>query len=173
MPRRWIVVLQDLPATGMRWDGPIPASVMQDQAAGIVAPLEGMRSDLDWQGRLACKGDVYRLQGHWRLRADRHCSRCNAPFEAELSGECDADFRVGTGQADEDAAALLPPPGEMNLVDVLREDIWLAWPRDVVCRPDCKGLCPICGANRNEVACACEQGNADHPFAALGRIKFD
>ena len=68
---------------------------------------------------------------------------------------------------------LLAPPGRLNLVDVLREDIWLAWPRDAVCRPDCKGLCPICGANRNQGECRCERGDADHPFAALGRIKFD
>lgn len=157
----------------MRWDGAIPATVMQDPEAGAVAPLEAMRSDLDWQGELVRRGDVYRLRGHWRFSADRHCSRCNAPFVAELAGDCEADFRLGTGDPDEDAAALLPPPGELNLVDVLREDIWLAWPRDVACRPDCPGLCPVCGQDRNRGECGCGRGDADHPFAALGKIKFD
>ena len=171
--RQWIVVLRDLPAAGMRWDGQIPAAVMQDPAAGAVAPLESMRSDLDWQGSLVCKGDVYRLCGHWRFSEARHCSRCNAPFEAELAGDCDADFRLATGMPDEDTATQLPSPGELNLVDVLREDIWLAWPVDVACRPDCLGLCPVCGCNRNQGECHCERGDADHPLAALGRIKFD
>ena len=173
MRRQWFVVLRDLPAAGMRWDGQIPASVMQDASVGAVAPLESMRSDLDWQGSLVCKGDVYRLCGHWHFREARHCSRCNAPFEAELAGDCEADFRLSTGMPDEDTATLLPSPGELNLVDVLREDIWLAWPVDAACRPDCLGLCPVCGRNRNQGKCHCERGDADHPFAALGGIKFD
>jgi uncharacterized protein len=157
----------------MQWHGQIPAAVMQDPAAGSMAPLESMCADLDWQGRLVCKGDVYRLQGHWHFRIARRCSRCNVPFEAELDGDVDADFRLGAGMPDEDAATVLASPGALNLVDVLREDIWLAWPQDAVCRPDCLGLCQACGRDRNQGDCHCARGDADHPFAALGRIKFD
>ncbi|HXH64302.1 MAG TPA: DUF177 domain-containing protein [Mariprofundaceae bacterium] len=173
MRRQWVIVLQDVPETGMHWDGPIPADAMQDPSLGEVAPLASMRSDLDWKGDLARKGDVYRLHGHWHFRVERQCSRCNEPFELEMDGDTDCDFRLGTGVRDEDASLLLPPPGEVNLVDVLREDVWLAWPQDVVCREDCLGLCPVCGCNRNQGGCQCHQMDKGHPFAALGKIKFD
>jgi DUF177 domain-containing protein len=171
--RQWVIVLQDVPAAGLHWDGVVPAGVMQESSAGQVAPLSSMRSDLHWKGDLARKGDVFRLHGHWHFRAARQCSRCNDPFEMDMAGETDCDFRLGTGAPDEDASSLLPPPGEMNLVDVLREDIWLAWPQDVLCRQDCQGLCPVCGCNRNQVKCRCHEAEQDHPFAALGKLKFD
>ena len=173
MARRWVIVLQDVPDSGIRWDGVIPAAAMQDSSLGEVAPLEAMRSDLQWKGELARKGDVYRLRGHWHFRVTRQCSRCNEPFETDMDGDTDGDLRLGTGARDEDASSLLPPPGELNLVDVLREDIWLAWPQDAVCREDCRGLCPVCGCNRNKDRCRCHETDQDHPFAALGKIRFD
>ena len=173
MRQQWVIVLQDVPVTGVHWNGTIPAGAMQGSSAGQIAPLESMRSDLHWKGDLVRKGDVYRLHGHWHLRVERQCSRCNEPFEMDMDGDADRDFRLGTGAQDEDASCQLPPPGELNLVDVLREDIWLAWPQEAVCRQDCLGLCPVCGSNRNHGECRCHEADHDHPFAALGKIKFD
>ena len=46
-------------------------------------------------------------------------------------------------------------PG-LELEDIIREQLLLQLPMQRVCSAECKGICPICGANRNEVACKCE-----------------
>jgi len=42
----------------------------------------------------------------------------------------------------------------------VREQILLSWPMKVLCRPDCKGLCPECGENLNTGACKCGESIA-------------
>ena len=61
------------------------------------------------------------------------------------------------------------------LEDVLREQVLLSLPVRTLCKPDCKGLCPRCGQNRNSQDCSCEEGLSDPRWEALadlrGRIK--
>ncbi len=56
---------------------------------------------------------------------------------------------------------------ELDFEPVLNETLWLAWPMQPCCRPDCQGLCPRCGANRNREACGCDPEQAQRPFAGL------
>jgi uncharacterized protein len=56
------------------------------------------------------------------------------------------------------------------LEDVLREQLLLASPVKLVCREDCKGLCPQCGTNLNTVTCNCQQPG-DARWAALSELK--
>ncbi len=51
------------------------------------------------------------------------------------------------------------------------EQLELNIPMKPLCRPDCKGLCPTCGADRNETACSCEEPTADSRWAALAALK--
>jgi uncharacterized protein len=62
----------------------------------------------------------------------------------------------------------------VDLEPMLREVIVLEFPiAPVVCRDDCKGLCPECGVNRNEVECACDTEVKDLRWAALEDLTFD
>jgi len=56
------------------------------------------------------------------------------------------------------------------LADVLREQVLLALPMKVICRSDCRGLCPNCGANLNHEECRCETHAADPRLAPLARL---
>ena len=58
----------------------------------------------------------------------------------------------------------------MELADIIKEQILLALPIKRTCREDCKGICPLCGANRNEVACNCHEQPADDRWNALKRL---
>jgi uncharacterized protein len=178
--RQWIVTLQDLPEAGRRWSTEVPAALLKDAGSGEVEALTGLVSDVHWDAELVCKGGVYRLCGHWQTSMLRHCSRCTDEFVWQLDGVMDRSFRVGGRdgmERPEDLTAgecdYMAPPGTVNLIDVLREDVWLAWKPDVVCSANCKGLCPQCGCNLNKATCACEQESNDHPFAALRRMKLE
>ena len=45
---------------------------------------------------------------------------------------------------------------ELDLEPLVRDAVLLELPQAPLCRPDCRGLCPFCGVNRNEEACGCE-----------------
>jgi uncharacterized protein len=61
----------------------------------------------------------------------------------------------------------------MFLADVLAEQVILALPMKVICRVDCRGLCPSCGSNLNLEQCRCQSQPRDPRMAPLARIKQD
>jgi hypothetical protein len=54
---------------------------------------------------------------------------------------------------------------------LLVEQLHLAVPMKPVCRPDCKGLCPHCGADRNRGECDCRETDVDPRWAALAKLR--
>lgn len=57
----------------------------------------------------------------------------------------------------------------LNVDELVTEDIWLAIPARFVCREDCKGLCPQCGADLNDGPCGCTK-TIDPRLAALSQL---
>ena len=169
------VKLLELPVRGRQWDWQVPQKQLQDAALGAVVPIAEACSDAAWQGEIKRLGDVYELQGRWQLDVKRECSRCNASFVQALQGDCQREFCVGEKPDDdtENECEVLEPPGELDLLDVLREEIWLSWRQIVLCSSDCKGLCLGCGENLNLSHCRCVKDETDHPLAALRKLKFD
>ena len=62
---------------------------------------------------------------------------------------------------------------EIDLREPLREQLLLHLPEYVACREECRGLCPHCGANRNETECGCVSERLPGPWDALKNVKFD
>lgn len=60
---------------------------------------------------------------------------------------------------------------EIDLGSFFQEVIALAFPVQPVCREDCRGLCPRCGADRNAELCHCSEVRPDSPFAALRALR--
>ena len=59
----------------------------------------------------------------------------------------------------------------LDLAALLWEEFSLALPVKPLCKPDCKGLCPVCGVNLNKQTCTCQEGNVvTGPFSALKNI---
>lgn len=171
--KRMILQLQDLPKSGWQWSGDVPRSLLEDATLGTVDALSGLCSDAHWNVELHREGGCYRLSGEWHLCMWRHCRRCNADFEHKLSGQSQRDYSIGDDASVQDEQEVLPPPGRLDLLDVLREDIWLARPGTVVCSAECKGLCPKCGQDLNAGGCGCTTDDSDHPFAKLKQLKLN
>ena len=63
---------------------------------------------------------------------------------------------------------------EVDLTDDVREELLLAVPSCFYCSPDCKGICPMCGANLNHAACSCDTREAEpEPDAAAAPSPWD
>jgi uncharacterized protein len=83
------------------------------------------------------------------------CRRCAEPVAGELSVSVRERFGdPGSGTtADEDFYPIVDD--EVDLGPMVRDALVLELPMAPLCREDCAGLCPQCGANRNEGPCAC------------------
>lgn len=94
-------------------------------------------------------------QGHLRAVAPAECVRCLTPFEQPVSSRFGEMFHYPPERAPAEAL-LIPDHMNLDFAPLVREDMLLSLPMRQLCRPDCKGLCPICGQNWNEATCACE-----------------
>jgi uncharacterized protein len=124
-----------------------------------------------------------RLKGSFSGRFEVPCARCVEPVETPLSAEFDLIFRPAQADSEPLERSITAPETEIGyylkdgllLEDVLREQVLLSLPVRTLCKPDCKGLCPRCGENRNSTACTCDEGPSDPRWEALsglrGRIK--
>lgn len=123
--------------------------------------------------------DDIRLVGKLDGRVEVSCARCLEPVEIPVSRSFDLLYRPLVAEKGSDEVAIHEAETEigyysgegMDLEDSLREQILLAVPIKTLCRYDCKGLCPTCGANRNEQPCDCELSKADPRWAALSDLK--
>ena len=89
------------------------------------------------------------------------------------------DLPARRGRCGAAGAAITAPETEIGyyqkdsllLEDVLREQVLLSLPVRTLCKPDCKGLCPRCGQNRNSQACSCDEGPSDPRWEALAGLR--
>jgi len=99
------------------------------------------------------------------------CDRCAEDFEIELDSsfnifeDLDNEEDVGESLVREKAGRI-----ELNAAGVLWEQFLLALPVKPLCAPECKGLCPLCGANLNVESCGCERQGTDPRLAVLRNI---
>jgi uncharacterized protein len=162
-----------------------PGDVDLGEEAEQVGPLatEGRAEVLhEHRGPKDIVADI-RLKGSFAGKFQVPCARCVEPVEIPLSAEFDLIFRPAEADSEALERSITAPETEigyylrdsLSLEDVLREQVLLSLPVRTLCKPDCKGLCPRCGENRNSTACTCEQGPADPRWEALaglrGRIK--
>jgi uncharacterized protein len=73
--------------------------------------------------------------------------------------------------AEQDLIILAPGQREVDLSGLLIESIKLSIPPKVLCRTDCRGLCPTCGADLNHGQCGCESTELDDRWSALTEIR--
>lgn len=167
--------LADLSSAGKHWTLKVPRSLLRGTGAGLVDGVAVTCSDAEWKGSVQRIDAGFQLKGFFSLSIERRCDRCLDIFDWFLKEESQRDFRVGSvvesDDEDLDAVEVLSPPGHLNLIDLLREEIWLAWRPVAVCSTACKGLCSTCGQHLNGMDCRCSSQDDNHPFAALGKLK--
>lgn len=108
-------------------------------------------------GRLQAAGEG-RFYWHASLRSGMvgECRRCLAPVAVPIVADVDALFSQDPDTLEDPSAyALARDALVIDLRPAVREELLLAVPRWVVCREDCRGLCPRCGTDRNAGACGC------------------
>ncbi len=120
-----------------------------------------------------------RLKGQFKGSFHAPCARCVEPVTIPLAAEYDLIFRPMGADAGAPERSITAPETEIGyyqkdgllLEDVLREQVLLSLPARILCKPDCKGLCPRCGKNRNLEPCSCDEGPSDPRWEALSGLR--
>ena len=140
--------------------GEAPGSVRDIAFAGVTLDLGEdlvLAEPVAGSAHLARTNRGLVVSGHVAAVLADTCGRCLVPVRIPLALEFDEEFLpsidLGTGPAldrtVEPEVPRLSDHHEMDLETPVREAIQLAAPIVPLCRPDCLGLCPLCGADRN------------------------
>jgi uncharacterized protein len=126
------------------------------------------------EAELAAGGEEIRVRGRIGGVLERECDRCLEVTPLPIDGGFELYYRraapdnAAEREIDESETEVGYYEGEgVDLADVVTEQVLLWLPMQWICRPDCQGLCPVCGRDRNRAACDCRPGAADDRWAAL------
>jgi uncharacterized protein len=108
------------------------------------------------------------VQGTLKTSLQGECVRCLSDMSVKLDIPIEELFVYPPEAYAEFTVA---DDGILDLAPLLREEIILDTPIGILCKPDCAGLCPVCGNNLNQASCECEREDVDPRFAALKRLK--
>lgn len=129
---------------------------------------------------LAHTGGEIRIQGRYNVVMSAECDRCLQKARFPLERSFDLFYRPMTAIAREEEVEIdegeaeigFYEHGGLELEDILREQVLLALPMQRVCSEACKGICPVCGKNRNETPCDCKIESADDRWGALRELEL-
>ena len=110
------------------------------------------------------RGKELLITAETRLSVMIPCDRCLEDVKREFELNCVKHVDVGLSDAE-----LTEELDESNFIDgyhldvdkLLSNEILSGWPEKVLCKEDCKGLCPVCGQNLNTKSCDCEDTGLD------------
>ncbi len=94
-------------------------------------------------------------------------TRIGLHFRDEFHSKIEVNTGVALPKPDEEDPFFIDETHLVDLGEAIREYALLELPMQPLCRPDCKGLCPTCGADLNAGPCDCRSEEIDERFAAL------
>ncbi|HLE44834.1 MAG TPA: DUF177 domain-containing protein [Methylomirabilota bacterium] len=164
-----IVRISEIPDEGLQVDSLADLGAVFPEAGWT---LDGVALHIERRG-----GDVV-VTGSFRATARLQCSRCLEPLVTRVDPEVDVHLVPAPGVRHE-KVELGPDDLELDfyqgdtldVAGLLRSEMDLALPMKPLCRADCPGLCPVCGANRNVTACVCEVRSVDPRLAPLEALR--
>ncbi len=106
------------------------------------------------------------LQANFAGSLRLECVRCLEAFEQPLKWSL-TELYAFDKRSVTDLNLLVPEDGQIDLELLVREYALLEIPIKPICKPDCKGLCPVCGENLNLADCGHRNVESDSPFMAL------
>ncbi len=137
--------------------GDLPAQLISN-AVEVEITVEGQN------GFVTCK---MKIEGTFSVL----CGRCAKPFELNFSSVTNKPVLRDDGVCDEDAVYLNSAMC-FDLNDEVFARLCFEFPMAPLCKPDCKGLCPVCGCDLNANSCSCDTKTVDPRLAVLKNL-FD
>jgi uncharacterized protein len=148
-----------------------PGAHKQETLRGTLEDLgtevASVREDRPVEGELLIESIVEGILVSGRLAGTLHlrCARCLREFDSELTVEVNEMFTPDPAEDTDDYP--LAPEGLLEPEQMVRDAVGVELPFSPLCRPDCLGLCPVCGGDRNLGECPGNHEEADPRWSAL------
>jgi uncharacterized protein len=165
-------LLRSAPGTSERFDVAVPNMSIADEVK-VVQPVRG-------EVRLTHSGRSIIVQGQVNTVLAGRCSRCLRPAEATVSVDfeeealpaTDVDSGAPVDHSAEPGRLRLSDHHELDIEPAIRDAISLAEPIAPLCRPDCPGLCKVCGLDlASDVSHSHPDNDIDPRLASLAGIR--
>lgn len=145
--------------------------ILEDERVKLAAPPKV-------SGQITRNEHKVMVDGQLNAVVSVECDRCLKPMELPVDTKFKVEYVTpatykasDTAQLGEDDLALSVFEGEViNIDEIVREQILLAVPTHAVCDENCKGLCPICGTDRNLTSCTCQETEIDPRWQGLKEL---
>jgi uncharacterized metal-binding protein YceD (DUF177 family) len=167
----------EIDLTGLT-EGTHPLVLDGGKAELEVAPEAFLRA-YRFTGTLSQSGEDCQVRGSLIGNLVSACDRCLVPFDRSVAVEVEvdvvrraADSVESVEEVTEGVIRLSPSDTRLDLAAPFRAAVLLDEPIKHLCRDDCRGLCPVCGTNRNESACKCDSSQGDPRWDALKDLSF-
>ncbi len=128
----------------------VPPEGLKDHATYHPSTLDMERDDIHVDQPFTVDAFIAKAEQELVVRAEIACSlrltcaRCLEEFSSTISADAVWSYHV-------------KPTEIVDITEDVRQEIILAYPMIPMCRPECKGLCPVCGQNLNTASCAHQQ----------------
>lgn len=147
------------------------------QGESVFEPVAFCGNKFSFEKKTVIDGEIFNSAGVFLLKArvsgevTTHCARCGKPVRENFSFELNEKLiKDGDESTEEDAICF---SGDViDIGDLAVNGFLMNSPARYLCKEDCKGLCPVCGINRNEKECSCEDDDIDPRLAVLNDLKF-
>jgi DUF177 domain-containing protein len=170
-----VIELSSIPAEGLEVHEDLKPGEVHLEGEESFALLEG--------GRLDCRLDrgddqSIHVRGRLSARLELQCGRCLEAFPFAVDQDLDLFYLPHRAEeedeeadevelADRDMVVAYYQGERLDLGEMIREQFFLAVPMKRLCREECAGICPTCGANRNTRRCECPPADAVPRLAGL------
>jgi uncharacterized protein len=146
---------------------------LEDERARLTGPTEV-------RGSLQRSDGQVRLRGTVSAQVELECDRClqyvtlplTIGFDVEYMPAANYDAEQLAELQDRDLAQSVFDGESIDVDDLVREQVILSLPARALCREECKGLCSVCGIDKNLKDCECESLPRDPRWAALDDLRF-
>lgn len=121
-----------------------------------------------------------RVHGQLNVTVEATCDRCLETTSFPIENRFDLVYmpaeESSRGEDEIDQAGIevgYYEGGGIALNDILREVVLLALPMQLICSEACKGICPVCGENRNQRDCGCHPESFDDRWSHLKNFRAE
>lgn len=122
------------------------------------------------KGAITNTGEGFLLKAWLGFRYKVNCNRCLKEFENSQQTEVIVEFLPTPATEGEDDLAFHFSGDIIDLKDCIAEQVLFTLPMSFICTPECRGLCPECGKDRNVDPCECVPEQINPQFEKLRNL---
>ena len=127
----------------------------------IVSPVTVKGSAVNYEGKINVKLSI-------TAEVERICSRCLESFREKV--QVDSDYVFVKEAKDDKEDYYIYKNDRADITDLVLCDIAAKLDMKPLCNVNCKGLCPVCGKNKNNIDCQCKSEEVDPRMQALSKL---